>query len=131
MTSSSAHCDWTLADEVQQCTLRPWLMTSSGAHCDRTLADEVQPSAAVHTAIRNWRRGLARHLAKRIGEGEEEKKEEEKQTALIKSSNPHLAGGEQDIGVNKTLPRVKKRFKRNKQVEKHMQINERITRETN
>ena len=35
-----------------------------------------------------WRGGLARHLAKRIGE------EEEKQTAVIKSSNPHLAGGE-------------------------------------
>ena len=30
---------------------------------------------------------MARSLAKRIGE------EEEKQTAVIKSSNPHLAGG--------------------------------------
>ena len=69
----------------------------------------------MHTAILSWRRGLARSLAKRIGEedwqgtgetlGEEKgkekkekekkKKEEEGEGALIKSSNPHLAGGEQ------------------------------------
>ena len=41
-----------------------------------------------------WQRGLARHLAKRIGEEEEEEK---KQTALIKFSNPHLAGGEKSL----------------------------------
>ena len=44
------------------------------------------------TAILSWGRGLARHLANRIGEEEEE--EEDEQTALIKSNNPHLAGGE-------------------------------------
>ena len=33
-------------------------------------------------------------MAKRIGEEEKEKEKEEKQTALIKSSNPHLAGRE-------------------------------------
>ena len=55
------------------------------------------------TAIRSWRRGLVRSLAKRIGEtlGEEDWRggggggeEEEEQTALIKSNHPHLAGGE-------------------------------------
>ena len=41
-------------------------------------------------------------MAKRVGEEEEEqeeeeeKEEEEEQTALIKSSNPHLAGGEKN-----------------------------------
>ena len=39
----------------------------------------------------DWR---ARHLAKRIGEEEEDEEEAEEQTALMKSSNPHLAGGE-------------------------------------
>ena len=59
------------------------------------------------TAILSWRRGLARSLAKRIGEtlgeedwrgggagGEEEEDEEEEQTALINSNNLHLAVGE-------------------------------------
>ena len=93
----------------------PWRLKSSGAHCDGTLAVEVQRcslrsdpggSPAVLTAILGWRRGLARSLAKRIGEtlgeedwrgggagGEEEDDEEEEQTALIKSNNLHLAGG--------------------------------------
>ena len=85
-------------------------MRSSGAHGARTLAVE-----AVLTAIAlgeedwrdTWRRGFARHLAKRIGEeekekeiGEEEKKEKQTaQTSLIKSSNSHLAGKE-----NKDFP---------------------------
>ena len=55
-----------------------------------------------HTALGAWRlRSSGAHcipkLAKRIGEEErekEEKEEEEDQLALIKSSNPHLAGGE-------------------------------------
>ena len=74
MGSSAAHCDWTLADEVQRCTLR----SDPGE-------EDWQDT---------WRRGLARHLAQRIGEtlgemdwreawrnglgmGEEEKEEEE------------------------------------------------------
>ena len=60
----------------------------------------------MHSAIRSWRRGLARHLAKRIGEEDDEEKkeeEEEKQMALIKSSNPHLAGGEQNNEGNPAL----------------------------
>ena len=54
------------------------------------------------TAILSWRRGLTRHLAKRIGEtlgkedwrGEGGEEGEEGEAVLIKSSNPHLAGGD-------------------------------------
>ena len=61
----------------------------------------------MHSAIRSWQRGLARHLAKRLGEeedwrgergGEGEKEEgEEREAALIKLSNPHWAGGEKTL----------------------------------
>ena len=69
----------------------------------------------MHSAIRSWQRGLARHLAKRLGEtlgeedwrgggGEEEGEgEEEGDAALIKSSNPHLAGGEKTLGTRLPL----------------------------
>ena len=49
----------------------------------------------------DWRRGLARRLAKRMGEtlGEEDwQGEGEGEAALIKSNNPHLAGGEKNTG---------------------------------
>ena len=62
--------------EFQRCSL--YSVRSSGAHCDRTLADEVQPcplrSGAGGEGWRDTRRrAVARHLAKRIGEelGEE------------------------------------------------------------
>ena len=73
-----------------------------------TLAVEVQRSplrfgAGEEDWREAWRRGVARHLAIRIGK--EEKKEEEKkkkkkktkkeEDELIKSSNPHLPGGEE------------------------------------
>ena len=67
--------DRTLPVEVQRCSLR----SGAGERIGETLGEEDWPEA--------WRRGLA----KRIGE---EEKEKEKQTALIESSNPHLAGGE-------------------------------------
>ena len=93
---------------------------SSGAHCDRTYAIEVQRcslqcGAGEQDWREAWRTGLARSLAKRIGEEEdwrgggdgkeeeeeekeekeeEEDEEEEEQTALIKSSNHPMAGGE-------------------------------------
>ena len=51
----------------------------------------------MHTAIQSCRRGLARSLAKRIGETLGEKdwrgEEGEEGSVLIKSSNPQLAGG--------------------------------------
>ena len=81
-------------------------MRASGAYSARTLAVEVQQCAlrsdpggsgpAVLTAILNWQRGWARHLAKRIGEEEEE----EEQTALIQFNNPHLAGGKKSYLVS-------------------------------
>ena len=70
-------------------------MQSSGAHCDPELAKRINEKLGEEDWRDTWQCGLARHLAKRIGEEEDEEKkeEEEKQTALIRSSNPHLAGG--------------------------------------
>ena len=54
------------------------------------------------TVLLSWRRGLARSLTKRVGEedwreGEgEEVAEGEGGAALIKSTNPLLAGGEKN-----------------------------------
>ena len=77
----------------------------------RTFAVEVQRgSLQSGPGKEDWRKGLARHFAKRIGEilGEEkeekkEKAEEEEAGAPIKSSNPHVAGGEKCHGVSKYL----------------------------
>ena len=68
-SGGGAHCDPTLVDEVQRCTLR------SGA------GEEDWRDTWRRGLVRHLLRGLARHLAKRIGEtlGEEkEKKEKEK-----------------------------------------------------
>ena len=95
-----------------------WQLRCSGAHCARTFADGVQRCSAIWT----WQRGLTRHLAKRIGEtrgeedwrdtwrrglarhGEDDPRGEEGgggegEGVLIKSSNPHLAGGEFEDGM--------------------------------
>ena len=60
----------------------PLRLRSSGAHCAQTLAVEVQQFSLLSGAREEdwreaWPRGLARRLAKRIGE--EEKKEEEEE----------------------------------------------------
>ena len=63
----------------------------------------------MHSAIRSWQRGLARHLAKRLGEEEDWRgegggeEEEEGEAALIKSSNSHLAGEEKTLGTRLPL----------------------------
>ena len=60
----------------------------------------------MHSAIQSWQRGLARHLAKRLGEEEDWRGEgggEEGEAALIKSSNPHLAGEEKTLGTRLPL----------------------------
>ena len=51
-----------------------WRLRSRDAHCDPKLAEAGSLGPAVPTAIRSWRRGLARSLAMRIGEevGEED-----------------------------------------------------------
>ena len=71
----------------------PWRLRSSGAHCDPELVKRIgEILCDCETLGEEDRRDT---LAKSIGEEEETKeKKEEKQTALMKSSNPHLAGGE-------------------------------------
>ena len=63
--------------------LGPLRLGSSGAHCARTLAVEVQRCSLRSPAGEEdwreaWRRGLAAHLAKWIGEALGEEEEEEK-----------------------------------------------------
>ena len=100
--------------EVQQCPLGsegPWLRSSS-AHCAQNLAVEVQPcplrseagswGPAVPTARGSWRRvkswqgGSGRGSGGRGGGGEGGGRGGGggAGTAVIKSNNPHLAGGE-------------------------------------
>ena len=55
-SGGGAHCDPTLADEVQRCTLR------SGA------GEEDWRDTWRRGLVRHLLRGLARHFAKRIGE---------------------------------------------------------------
>ena len=74
--------------------IRPWQLRSSSAHGARTFAVEVQQC-------------LAKRIGETLGEEDEqeEEEEEEEQTALIKSKNPHLAGGEKQ-----TFPFKKQTF---------------------
>ena len=106
-----------LAAEVQRCPVSlgsegPWLR-SSGAHCAQNLAVEVQPcpirseagcwGPAVPTARGSWRRakswqgGSGRGSGGRGGGGEGGRRGGQggAGTAVIKSNNRHLAGGEQ------------------------------------
>ena len=52
-------------------------MISSGAHCDPDMAKRIDETLGEADWRDAWQRGLARSLAKRIGEEEEEKKEKE------------------------------------------------------
>ena len=114
------HCDLEVAVEVRQCPLRSgsrgwgpavptaiWKsrLRSGSAHCDLevVLAVEVRQcplgsgarggSPAAPTGI--WTAGRRRRVRRR-----------RRRTALIKSNNPHLAGGEQphDIWVRRCTP---------------------------
>ena len=60
-----------------------WLLRSSGAHWDRELAGAGSWGPAMPTAIRSWRGGK-----------EEKKKVKEARRVILKSNNPHVAGGE-------------------------------------
>ena len=90
LRSGSAHWDLELAVEVRQCPLRPG---SRGAHCDLQLAVEVRQcplgsgarggGPAVPTGI--WTARRRRRVRRR---------RRRRRRALLKSSNPHLAGGE-------------------------------------
>ena len=106
LRSGSAHCDLEVAVEVRQCPLRSgsrgwgpavptatWKsrLRSGSAHWDLELAVEVRPcplgsgarggGPAVPTGI--WTARRRRRVRRR-----------RRRTALIKSNNPHLAGGE-------------------------------------
>ena len=95
-----------LAVEVQQCSLSSGGPRLRPSGCSLR-SDPGGWGQAVLTAIQSWRIRLGRSLAKRIGDtldkedwrdtwrGEEGGEGEEGGAALIKSSNPHLAGGEQ------------------------------------
>ena len=72
--------------------IRPWRMMSSGAHCDPELAKRIGEKLGEE----DWQRGLAKRICEKVGE-EDWRGEGEGgggRAALIKSSNPHLAGGE-------------------------------------
>ena len=81
------HFVWYLIFDLPNIWHSVWQLRSSGAHCARSLADEVQ------------RCTLQSGAGESIGEkvGEEDRRGGEGgggRAALIKSSNPHLAGGE-------------------------------------
>jgi len=75
LRSGSAHCDLQLAVEVRQCPLR------SGARGG---------GPAVPTGIWTARR---RRRVRRL-----RRQRRRRRRALLKSSNPHLAGGEKSLG---------------------------------
>ena len=82
--------------------LGPWRLRSRGAHCDPELVKKIGEE--------NWRRGLAKRLYEKVGEEDwrgEGEGGEEGRAALIKSSNPHLAGREKQIFF---LPPLWKQF---------------------
>jgi len=91
LRSGSAQCDLEVAVEVRQCPLR----SGARAHWDLELTVEVRHSPlesgargggpAVPTGIWTARRRTRRRWRRR---------RRRRRTALIKSNNPHLAGGE-------------------------------------
>ena len=84
LRSGSAHCDLEFAVEVRQCPLRSgsrgWDLDCEEEEADCDLEVAVGIWTARRRRRRRWRRRM-RRLRRR--------------TALIKSNNPHLAGGEQ------------------------------------
>ena len=89
LRSGSAHWDLEFAVEARQCPLR------SGSRgwdldCEEEEADcDLEVAVGIWTARRRRRRRWRRRMRRR-----------RRRTALIKSNNPHLAGGEQYGIVN-------------------------------
>ena len=97
---------------AEHAAIGAWRMKSGGGHCCRTLVEEAGGwGPTVHTAIRTWRRGLARSLARRIGEtcGEEDW-----QDILRIGWSRHLA---QRIGEEEKKNDEKKKNKKKKREE--------------
>ena len=97
LRSGSAHCDLEVAVEVRQCPLKSRLRSGS-AHCDLEVAVEVRQcplgsgarggGPAVPTGI--WTARRRRRVRRRRRQWRRRRR---RRTALIKSNNPHLAGG--------------------------------------
>ena len=123
LRSSSAHSYRTPAVEVQQCPLH----AEVGEELARRTAVEVQ-QCPLHAEVgeelarrkwtwkwmqrwwrRSWRRRMRRRRRWRL-----RRRRRRRRTTVIKSNNPHLAGGE--IGIKKTNRAQKKqtRIKKNK-----------------
>ena len=117
LRSGSAHCDLEVAVEVRQCPLRSgsrgwrpavptaiWKsrLRSGSAHWDLELAVEVRQcplgsgarggGPAVPTGI--WTARRRRRARRRRMRRRRMRRRRRRRTALIKSNNPHLAGGE-------------------------------------
>ena len=100
LRSGSAHWDLELAVEVRPVPTATWKsrLRSGSAHCDLQLAVEVRQcplgsgarggGPAVPTGIWTARRRRRRRRRQR------RRRRRRRRTALIKSNNPHLAGGE-------------------------------------
>jgi len=91
LRSGSAHWDLELAVEVRQCPLgsgsRGWDLD-----CEEEEADcDLEVVVGIWTARRRMRRRWRRRVRRR-----------RRRTALIKSNNPHLAGGEQKKSLETT-----------------------------
>ena len=87
--SGSGHCDLGLAVQVRQCPL------GSGARG----SGPAVPTKIWHSQLRSGSAHCDLELARRRRKEEEKekkdkKKKKKKAVALIKSNNPHLAGGE-------------------------------------
>ena len=104
LRSSSAHCNLEVAVDVRQ-TWKSRLRSGS-AHCDLQLAVEVRQcplgsgarggGPAVPTGI--WTARRRRRVRRRR---RQRRRRRRRRTALIKSNNPHLAGGEKEISLQK------------------------------
>ena len=87
LRSGSAHCDLQLAVEVRQCPL------GSGARSG---------GPAVPTGI--WTGRRRRRVRRRRRRRWRRRRRRRRRTALIKSNNPHLAGGEKRSVINRGKP---------------------------
>ena len=67
--------------------IRSWQLRSSSAHCDQKLAKRIGEKLGDEDWRGSWRRGLARRRKRR----------RRRRTAVIKSNNPHLRGGEKSL----------------------------------
>ena len=97
LRSGSAHCDLQLAVEVRQCPL------GSGARGG---------GPAVPTGI--WTARRRRRVMRRRRRKQRRRRRRRRRTALIKSNDPHLAGGEKQETRTTRNQKNKKKHQKNK-----------------